>query len=139
MDILKNGKEKDKAYISYRMIDIDKKRHFNKKDFQDFMTDFLKSWSSITNTVICIFSLIQQTIFKKEPNNMWIQYLLKYYKSKEIKMSTFHIIISIFIRITNSFQHLILLQEVLQIFSLQKQQLKNKRNFKKISIIFMSH
>jgi hypothetical protein len=58
MDILKNGKEKDKAYISYRMIDIDKKRHFNKKDFQDFMTDFLKSWSSITNTVICIFKLI---------------------------------------------------------------------------------
>ena len=55
MDILKNGKEKDKAYISYRMIDTDKKRYFNKKDFQDFMTDFLKSWSSITNTVICIF------------------------------------------------------------------------------------
>ena len=53
MDILKNGKEKDKAYVSFRMIDTEKKKRFNKKDFEDFMMDFLSSWSAITNVLIC--------------------------------------------------------------------------------------
>lgn len=70
MDILKNGKEKDKAYISFRMIDTEKKRFFNKKDFEDFMIDFLSSWSSITNSPICTILVTQQLIYRQEPESM---------------------------------------------------------------------
>jgi hypothetical protein len=60
MDILKNGKEADKAYISFRMIDTRKAQKFNKRDFKGFMNDFLHSWSAITNVPICSTMLIQQ-------------------------------------------------------------------------------
>lgn len=60
MDILKNGKETEKAYISFRMIDVRKAQRFNKRDFKAFMNEFLQSWSAITNMPICTPRLIQQ-------------------------------------------------------------------------------
>jgi hypothetical protein len=60
MDILKNGKESDKAYISFRMIDVRRAQRFNKKDFKGFMNEFLHSWSAITNMPICTMCTTQR-------------------------------------------------------------------------------
>lgn len=42
----------EKALISFRMIDIKRQGFFTERDFKDFMIEFLRSWSSITNAPI---------------------------------------------------------------------------------------
>jgi hypothetical protein len=49
---LKAGTDKHKARISFKLIDYTNKNRFNKEDFMQFLNDFFKSWSSITNMTI---------------------------------------------------------------------------------------
>jgi hypothetical protein len=49
---LKAGTDKHKARISFKLIDYTNKNRFNKEDFVQFLSDFFKSWSSITNMTI---------------------------------------------------------------------------------------
>lgn len=52
MEVLKAGSEKHKARLSFKLIDFTNKNKFNKEDFIQFLNDFFKSWSSITNMTI---------------------------------------------------------------------------------------
>lgn len=52
MEVLKAGSEKHKARLSFKLIDFTNKNKFNKEDFIQFLSDFFKSWSSITNMTI---------------------------------------------------------------------------------------
>ncbi len=49
---MKAGTDKHKARISFKLIDYTNKNRFNKEDFMQFLNDFFKSWSSITNMTI---------------------------------------------------------------------------------------
>lgn len=49
---MKAGTDKHKARISFKLIDYTNKNRFNKEDFVQFLSDFFKSWSSITNMTI---------------------------------------------------------------------------------------
>ena len=63
IDIWRHGTPMEKALISFRMIDIKKRGFFSDKDFKDFMIEFLRSWSAITNAQISTVLLIEQTKF----------------------------------------------------------------------------
>lgn len=52
MQVLKAGSDKHKARLSFKLIDYTNKNNFNKNDFIQFLSDFFKSWSSITNMTI---------------------------------------------------------------------------------------
>ena len=68
------------------MIDTEKKKYIDKKDFEGFMTDFLISWGAITNTLICIKYIIQHLKFIKELDSMSNRSLIKFNKGRNCKM-----------------------------------------------------
>jgi TolB-like protein len=52
MEVLKSGNEKNKARISYRLIDVKNKNSVNVKEFKEFLADYFRSWTSITNSMV---------------------------------------------------------------------------------------
>ena len=49
---MKSGSEKNKARISYRLIDLKNTNKVRKHDFTEFLNDYFRSWTSITNSII---------------------------------------------------------------------------------------
>ena len=52
MEVLKSGSEKHKAKISFWLIDVKNKDKVDIEDFKQFLDDYFRSWSSITNSAI---------------------------------------------------------------------------------------
>lgn len=57
MDILRNGSLRSKSFLSFRMIDVQKRGFLTRRDFMTFLKDFLCAWSCITNIAICKIQL----------------------------------------------------------------------------------
>ncbi len=49
MEILKSGDDKDKARISFKLIDYQNTNAVSAEDFKKFLSDYFQSWASITN------------------------------------------------------------------------------------------
>ena len=50
--MLKCGTERNKAKISFRLIDIKNKNFVNEAEFKEFLADYFRSWTSVTNSII---------------------------------------------------------------------------------------
>jgi hypothetical protein len=60
MEVLKCGNEKNKAKISFSLIDLKNRNKVDIDDFKDFLNDYFRSWTSITNSIITP-EIIEQT------------------------------------------------------------------------------
>lgn len=79
MEVLKCGSEKNKAKISFRLIDIKNKDRVNIEEFKEFLADYFNSWTSITNSII--------TTEIKERTDQYVNYIFKKVK-KDTKKDT---------------------------------------------------
>ena len=69
MEVLKSGSEKHKAKISFWLIDIKNKDKVDIEDFKQFLNDYFRSWTSITNSII--------TPEIKERADQYVNYIFK--------------------------------------------------------------
>ena len=77
MEVLKSGSEKHKAKISFRLIDLKNKEKVDINDFKEFLDDYFRSWTSITNSII--------TPEIKERTDQYVNYIFRKVKKDSKK------------------------------------------------------